>query len=274
MAEAATAGAVFANVLRRELKAAWRGAIGWWLPTALMLGMTLSIQPEMAKKGSMFEQKLEMMPQALMVAFGITAKNLADPVYYLATNFTLVQLLGAVFAGLLGAAALAREEAFGTAELLYATPAARRTIAGGKIAAALALIVLFDVGLLATALVSYASIGASLADVDVVIALFAATAALHAAAFGLGLLATVRLARPRGAPSLALGVVFGLYGLGVVGALDPRLSALRSLSPFRYAEPIQLVERHGAGGAIALVVLVVVSVVAAVMLFERKDIHA
>ena len=273
MVERAGHGSAFANVLRRELRAAWRGALGWWLPAALMLGLTLSLQPEMAKKGSLFEEKMEMMPAALKVAFGLTAKNLADPVFFLAMNFTLIQLLGAVFAGMLGAAALAREEAFGTAELLYATPAARRTIALGKVAAALALVVLFDALLMVVAFASYASIGVSLADPGVVVRLFATTMALHAAAFAIGLAVTVRLARPRAAPSLALGVVFGLYGVGVVGALDPRLSGLRSLSPFDYAAPVPLVEGHGSGGLV-LVAVVLAAISVALVLFERKDIHA
>lgn len=274
MAEAASRAAAFANVLRRELRAAWRGALGWWLPSALLLAMTLSMQPEMAKRGSLFEEKMEMMPKAVLIAFGISAKNLTDPVFYLAINFTLIQLLGAVFAGLLGAAALAREEAFGTSELLYVTPAPRRTIALGKIAAALLLVALFDAGLLVTTLASYAAIGASVERVGTVVTLFASTAALHAAAFGIGLLATVRMTRPRGATSLALGVVFGLYGLGVVGALDPRLASLRSLSPFHYAEPLRIVEGGGANGGLVLAAIVAATIVGALALFERKDIHA
>lgn len=274
MAEPIGAAGAFGNVLRRELRAGWRSALGWWLPTALLLAMTVSLQPEMAKKGSLFEQKLEMMPKAVMVAFGIVAKNLADPVYYLATNFMLVQLLGAVFAALLGAAALAREEAFGTSELLFAMPAGRRTIALGKIAAALGLVAAFDAGLLATTFATYAAIDVTLAQPGQVVALFGATAALHAAVFALGLLATVRTARPRGATSLALGVVFGLYGLGVVGSLSEQMSALRSLSPFHYAMPLRILEGDAVGGVATLLGIAVVAIAGALVLFERKDLRA
>lgn len=275
MAEPARAGTALVNALGRELRGAWRAALGWWLPTAAMLALTLSLQPEMAEKGSIFEQKLEMMPKAMLVAFGIEAKNLADPVYYLATNFTLIQLLGAMFAALLGSAALAREEAFGTAELLYAMPVRRRTVALGKVAAGLLLVLLFEVGLLAVAWGTYAGIGAAIGEPGALLGLFAAAGALHAAVYGLALVATVRLTRPRSAPSVALALVFGLYGLGVVGALSETLSALRRLSPFAHAEPLRVIEAGGATGGIAVLLAVVAATVAsATVLLERKDIHA
>lgn len=275
MAEAASTGAALVNVLRREMGASWRSALGWWLPTAAMLTMTLALQPEMAETGSMFEQKLALMPKAMLVAFGIEAKNLADPLYYLATNFTLIQLLGAMFAALLGSAALAREEAFGTSEMLYAMPVRRRTVALGKAAAGLALVLVFDAGLLAAAWGTYAGIGAEIGAPGAMVGLFAAAGALHAAVYGLALAATVRLARPRSATSVGLALVFGLYGLGVVGALSASLSALRKLSPFAYAEPMRVIEAGGASsGTLVLTAVAAVTVAAAVVMLERKDIHA
>lgn len=275
MAEPVTAGAALVNVLRRELAAAWRTALGWWLATAAMVALTLSMQPQMAEKGSLFEQKAEMMPKALLVAFGIAIENLGDPVFYLATNFTMIQLLGAVLAGLLGAAALAREEAYGTSELLFSLPVARRTVVLGKVAAALLVLLCFDVGLLAVSLATYAGIGASLAGAGKIVTLYATTLALHAAAFGLALLATVRTRRPRGATSLGLGLVFGLYGLGVVGALSGSMAALKKLSPFAYAEPLPIIQATGVpGGLWVLLAVTAATIAATVALFERKDLHA
>lgn len=287
MAEAATSGAALVNVLRRELAASWRSALGWWLAAAAIVVMTLSMQPQMAEKGGLFEQKVEMMPKALLVAFGIGIKNLTDPIYYLAVNFTMVQLLGAVLAGLLGSAALAREEAYGTSELLFALPVARRTVVLGKVAAGLSLVVCFDVALLGTSLATYAAIGASLADVAKIMKLYTTTATLHTACFGLALAATARARRPRGATSLGLGLVFGLYGIGVVGALSGAygfggggalggsLAGLRELSPFAHAEPLRIIESAGVpGGLWLLLAVTAVAIAATVALFERKDLHA
>jgi ABC-2 type transport system permease protein len=275
MAEAVSSRVALVNVLRRELAASWRTALGWWLPTAAMVAMTLSMQPQMAEKGSMFEQKVEMMPKALLVAFGIGIQNLADPVFYLATNFTMIQLLGAVMAGLLGSAAIAREEAYGTSELLFALPVARRTVVLGKVAAGLALLVCFDVALLAVTLTTYAGIGVSLAKAPAIVMLYGTTLALHGATYGLALVATVRSRRPRGATSLGLGLVFGLYGIGVVGALSESLAWLRELSPFAHAQPLRVIEAAGVpGGLWVLLAVTAATIAATVALFERKDLHA
>lgn len=274
MAERSGHGAAFLNVLRRELGAAWRGALGWWLPTAAMLAMTLSLQPEMAQKGSIFEQKLETMPKGLMVAFGVVAQNLADPVHYAATNFALITLLGAVFAGLLGAGLAAKEEALGTGELLYALPVARRTVLLGKAAAGLALVVTFDALLLVVAVVSYASIGVPLSDPWALASLFVASGALHASLVGIAMLAGISASRPRAAGSRGLAVVFGLYGLNVLGALSESLAALRGISPFRYAEPTRILAGGAEAGVVGLVVLALLTIAASVAIFERRDIHA
>lgn len=109
----------------------------------------------------------------------------------------------------------------------------------------------------------------------VVAAMFVVAGALFAAVFALGLLVTVRSSRPRNATSAALGLIFGLYGLNVVGSLNGSLAALRTLSPFRYAEAAQVVKAGGLpGGTLVLAVVALAAVAAACLLFERKDIHA
>lgn len=275
MPEPGSAASAFLRVLRRELGFAWRSLLAWAIPGMAMIGLTASMQPEMAKEGSLFVAKLEMVPKELLVAFGIQAPDLGDPASYLATNFTVYELLGAAFAGILGATVLSKEEAFGTGELLYTAPVARRTVVLAKVAAGLALVELYALGLAAAAFAAFAAVGVTLARPAVLAAMFVAAGALFAATFALGLLATVRSTRPRNATSVALGVIFGLYGLHVVGGLSDALAALRALSPFRYAEAARVVAAHGLPAEVAVLPAVtLVAVVVSCVLFERKDIHA
>lgn len=275
MAEPASAGAAFLNVFRRELGFAWRSLLVWSIPGMAMIGMTVSMQPEMSKEGSLFAAKLEMVPKEILIAFGAQGADFAEPASYLATNFTVYQLIGAAFAGILGATMLAKEEAFGTGELLYAMPVARRTVVLAKVAAGLVLVELFALGLAVAAFGTFAAIGVTLARPGVIAAMFLTAGALFASMFALGLLVTVRSSRPRNAASAALGLMFGLYGLNVVGALSGSLAALRGLSPFRHAEAAQVVAAGGIpGGVLILVALTIAATAAACLLFERKDLHA
>ena len=275
MARPATARAAFINVFQRELGFAWRSLLVWLLPGMGMIGLTVSMQPEMSKEGSLFAAKLDMVPKELLVAFGMKAADFGEPASYLATNFTIYELIGAVFAGILGATVLAKEEAFGTGEMLYTTPVTRRTVVLGKIAAGLVLVESFALGLAGATFGTFAAIGVRLEQPALVAAMFVVAGALFAAIFALGLLVTIRSSRPRNATSTALGLIFGLYGLNVVGALNESLAALRALSPFHYAEAARVVEIGGVpGGTLVLVVAALVSSGAACLLFERKDIHA
>lgn len=275
MPDPVPAVSAFAHVLRRELGCAWKSLLLWALPGMAMIALTASMQPEMSKEGSLFAEKLAMVPKELLIAFGVQGADFGEPASYLATNFTVYQLLGAAFAGILGATVLAKEEAYGTGEMLYAAPVSRRTVVLAKVAAGLVLVEMYALGLAAAAFGTFAAIGVTLARPGVIAAMFVAAGALFAAMFALGVLVTVRASRPRNATSVALGAMFGLYGLHVVGALNESLSALRGLSPFRYAEAARVVAAGGLPAHVAVLpAVMLVAVAVACVLFERKDIHA
>lgn len=275
MADPISSASAFAHVLRRELAFAWRSMILWMLPAMAMIGLTVSMQPEMSKEGSLFAEKLDMVPKEILITFGIQGADFGEPASYLATNFTVYELLGAAFAAILGATVLAKEEAFGTAELLYSSPVSRRPIVLAKVAAGLILTLTYALGLAAATFGTFAAIGVTITRPGVIAAMFAAAGALFAAMFALGLLVTARSSRPRNATSVALGALFGLYGLHVLGALNESLSWMRGLSPFRYAEAARVVAAGGLPADVAVLPAVtLVAVVVTCVLFERKDIHA
>jgi ABC-2 type transport system permease protein len=240
------------------------------VPAVGIVALTASLQPEMAKQGSLFQQKLEMMPRELLVAFGIGSVDLADPTAYLATNFGLVVLVGAVFAALVGATGLAREEAAGTAELLLAQPIGRRAVAVAKLACGLTLVVVWQGILALVAAATYAILDVPIGDRGAFASLFAGAGLVQAATLGFGMLATVRLGHPRSAPAIAMGVTLGSYVVGVLAALAPAVAGLRWLSPFHYAEPAEIVQSGGLPpSAFVLPIACAIAIV-----WARKDVHA
>lgn len=263
------------SVARHELRTHWRSALAWFIPAACMLAMTLSVQPQMGKAGSLFQLKLDTMPRELMVAFGVSAMELSDPVSYLATNFTLYMLLGALFAALMGSAALSREETLHTAELLLTQPVERHTIVLGKMAGGLTLVTAFEVGLTGAAFGAYAIAGVHVERPGLMLSLFVGSLLVHSAVYLVSVAATVMVSRARAATPVALAVVFGSYGLGVVSLVANRLEGLRWLSPFRYAEAADIVTAGALpASALGLVILGFLAVATALAAFNRRDIHA
>lgn len=266
---------IFSTLVLRELRRTKKSLLAWLAPAAILTAITVSVQPQMAREGSIFEQKMKLMPPELLAAFGMQNANLADPASYLATNFTMLTLLGAVFAALLGATLVTHEEAFGTGEMLWSLPVKRRTGLLAKVLVGVLLIAAWELGVGLVAFATFAAVGVDLPDPGAIVRLFVASGLVHLAMLGLALVVTVRMKRPRTAPSLGLGLAFGLYGAGVAASLAEELEGLRWVSPFRYAEPAAVV-RLGAlpDEAWALPVLLVLALAVAMFLFERKDLHA
>lgn len=272
---ASSAPRMFLTLARRELRRTRKGLVAWLVPAATLTALTVSVQPQMAQQGSVFEQKMKLMPPELLVAFGMRDANLTDPVSYLATNFTFILIIGAVFAALLGATLLTHEEAYGTGDMLWSLPMKRRVAVLAKVAVGILLIVVWEVAVAAVALATFKGAGVTLSDPGRVGLLFAGGAFVHLAVLGIALVATVRTRRPRAAATTGLGVALGLYGAGVGAALAEKLAALKWLSPFRYAEP-SAIARTGAlpDEAWLLPVVLIATVVVAIVVYERKDLHA
>lgn len=262
-------------VMKRELSQAMRALLGWTLPAAGLTAMTASLQPEMSKEGSIMQAKLDLMPKEMLAAFGVERMDLANPISYLATNGALIALLGALFAGTLGAALITKEEAFGTGEILFSLPVSRTRIVVSKIAAALVPVVAFDVVVYIAARGTYGVVGVDIADEGLFASLFVGNALLHVSLFALSLVSTIRLKRPRQATPFALAIVFGLYGLGVVGALSDSLAFVGALSPFRAVDMATIVKEGGLSmRALVLALVSVAALVGTERLFVRKDLHA
>ncbi len=262
-------------IARRELGAQLRGALAWSVPTIGLLGITLAIQPEMSKSGSLFEAKLALLPPEVLAGFGMQTTRLSDPLVWLATNFTTPALLAGLFAGLLGASLLAREEQHHTAELLLVQPVSRAVIVLGKVLAAVALSFAVTAVMTIVSLAIYAAIDVGAYDVAGLVLMFLGLWWCELVVLALSLVASVLVPRARSATAVGLGVTFGLWGAGVVGAVSERLSMLAWLSPFHAADPAHITSTGSLPAtAFALPLVAFAAVALTIACYRRKDIHA
>jgi len=260
-------------VLQRELRAHARGALAWWLAVAGMLALVCALQPSLAN--GLLAAKLESMPEAMRRAFGLELVDFHRPAAYLATNFLYVTLSAALIAARLGAAAIAREEALHTAELLYTQPVARTRILAGKAAAVATYAVAFPAGLAAVALPVLAAVADRPLEVGVAASLFAGTAALAVCFAGIGMLVAASVRDARSAAGIALGIALGTWFLGLVSALAPAVAPLRWLSPYKLVEPAAIAA-HGLdpAGVGTLLAVGAVCGALAILRYRRRDIPA
>jgi len=266
----------FRILLARELRANLRSALSWMVPVAGLLALTCALQPSFAGNGGLLEAKIQAMPEAMRRGLGLALVDFQRPAAYLAANFLFVSLTGALFAALLGAGVVAREETLHTAELLYAQPVSRAQVLAGKAAAVALYALAFPLAMGAVAVPILAAVAARPVEPGLMIALFAGAAAVNLAFAGAGMLAAALVREPRSAAGVALALALGTYFVGVISAIAATAAPLRWLSPYKLVEPAAVVARGGLDpvAGIALVGLGLALVAAAIAGYRRRDLHA
>lgn len=259
-------------VLTRELRASFRTFLAWSIPLAGMLALVCVLQPSLAN--GPLGAKLQSMPEVMRHAFGLELVDFHSPVAYLATNALTFTVGVALFASLLGASIIAKEETLHTAELLYAQPACRSRILAGKLGAvaiyALALplgLALVSTGLLE--LVADRHVEPAMAG------LWLANAAVALGFAGLGALVAATVRDARTATGATLAVVLGAYFVGLLSMMTSVTEPLRYLSPFKWNEPVA-VAAHGLSvlGVVGAIVLGAGAAIVAIRRYRHRDLHA
>lgn len=263
------------NLFRREMRANLRSLVIWALSVAALSVLVMSIYPSIARDAAKFEELLASYPKQIIQALGLNQVDLADPLGLYATeSYLWVTLLGGLFAAILGASLLAKEEDEKTVEYLLARPISRGRVVAEKALTYLVYLVAFN---LVAALSAYAAFGAFVERAwsgKVLLLLLVAPFFVHLAFASLGLLSGLFWTRRRSVYSVSVGLVVGTYFLGMVAGLAKGHEWLRWLSPFSYVSATDIVAKQALNWG-NLLILVVVSAAAlggAYLLYRRRDI--
>jgi ABC-2 type transport system permease protein len=262
-----------ALVFRHELRASLRTWLVWVVPVGAMVAMTSALQPSLA--AGPLAAKLDSMPDLLRKAFGLEVVDFHRPAAYLATNFTTVSLSAALFAGLLGAAMIAKEEVLHTAEVLFAQPTSRTRILLGKLGALVVYTLAFPLVLAVIAMVVLGIVADRPLEPLAIAELFLGATAIALCFAGLGMLVAALVSDKRSAGGAALGVVLGTYFLGILSAIAEPAAPLGWLSPHELAKAPHIL-MHGLDPlrVTLLVALGAGSATLAFAFYRRRDIHA
>lgn len=134
------------NIFKLEFKSTRRSMILWSCIVSGILILFMSFFPSMANSDmvQLMQAKIDAMPKAMLAAFGLSRlPNFTHIIEYFAYIFQFLVLAGAVYAALLGASSLIKEESDGTIEYLYAQPVTRTQIVTQKLLSAVGSYVLF-----------------------------------------------------------------------------------------------------------------------------------
>lgn len=262
------------QVLRRELQANRKSWVVWTIALAALSLMMMSVYPSFRQDSANLEAMMDLFPEAFAKIFGLDQLSMAEPIGFYATEaYFMVILFGSLYAAILGASIMAKEEDDKTIEFLLARPLSRNRMLANKFLALLVLLVLFNLGIGLVTFASFAAfdVGAysSTTLLRLVIAPLFAHITFASLAFGLSLF----FVRRKSATSMAIGMVIGLYFVDVLATLSEKFEILRYFTPYYYVEAVGIV--HNGIKPVSVMVLLgvtAISLVTSFLLYNRRDI--
>jgi ABC-2 type transport system permease protein len=267
------------NVYKLEWKSLFRGFLLWTLIVCGLLVLFMAFYPSMKNEAmkELVGVKLNAMPPAVLKAFGISSlPDFTNITYYFSYVVQYMDITAAVYAAMLGASSLIREESDGTIEYLYAQPVTRKTVVLQKMLANLSVYALFVMAMGAVTAVLYAAmkpegsdLAALLADVKII---YAGMFFMGAVFLAVGFLASALLRSAKQAVSFSLGIVFSTFILGIAAVVVKQLEFFKYFSPINYVKPEELV-KSGFQAEYVWIGLAVTAVCTAAtfILYQRKD---
>ena len=268
------------NIFRREFRHGLFAMILWWLCLSALTVLYLSFYPSMADAGfqELLESKLSFMPTVVLQAFDLMEiPDFTNLLEFFGFILQIIGIAAVIYAVILGASSLAREEGDGTIEFLYAKPVSRAKILFSKWFAVFSLYFLFTLGGYAVGITGCyfvmpegVSFSALLYDVAL---LYLGQLFVGSIFLCISFLCSAMFSSVKGAVSLSLALFFITYALGIFGTYLPNADWLLYLSPYHYAMPQELIRL---GGFRLLYTgigfgIMVVSVLLSYLVYRKKD---
>ncbi|MGB4441165.1 MAG: ABC transporter permease subunit [Coriobacteriia bacterium] len=261
------------NVFLREFRAYRKSMITWMISLSGIVGLFMALYPAFAHDVEGLNEVLANFPEAITALVNITPETFMSVLGFYGYLLSFAWLAASIQAMNLGVGIISKETSGKTADFLMTKPVRRAEIVTGKLAAALAVILIMNVVFVA---VSYLAVVATGASFDgAILLLMASTLLLLQLVFlALGALFSVTIPKIKSVVAVSLPTVFAFYIIGAIGDVLENVE-LRWISPFRYFDPVYMIAERGLEPEYLLVVaaFVVLATAATYVIFAKRDIH-
>ena len=260
------------TLVQHELKQSRISLIVWTLSIASLLAVCVFLYPSMKNEMDAVSEMFSSMG-SFTAAFGMDKVSFGTLIgFYVVECGNIVGLGGAFFAALCGISVLAKEEKEHTAEFLMTHPVSRWRVVTDKLIAVIFQLVILNVAVYLTAVVSIALIGEDIPWKELSL--------LHLAYFFLqvetatvcfGISAFLR----RSGMGIGLGIAMLFYFLNLVANITEEADFLKYITPFGYAEGADIVNSLSVNGEMLAVgvAFTVAGIVISYVKYCKKDLR-
>jgi ABC-2 type transport system permease protein len=260
----------------RELRAGRRSFLNWSIPSAFLIWLTMVSFPTMSKNAAQTLELMKSLPAGLRAAFGLDKLDLGEALgYFSARAYVSFALIGGLYITTYGASLLSKEESERTSEFLLTKPISRSQVVLQKAAVLLIYVLAFGAMAAAVTFACFALYVEKAYSLPKLLSLLLGISLIIFCFSGIGFGASAFLSKAKSATSLALGITTSLFVLGTVSATSESLQWMKWLTPFKYADSIEIMF-NGLQPAKCLVLVAAgcLGFFLAWRQYQSKDIHA
>ncbi len=260
------------TIVKHELRQGRVSLLIWTCAIVLLLGINVLLYPEMKSQLDDVNDMFSSMG-SFTAAFGMDRLSFGMfKDYYALECGSVLGLGGGIFASLLAAGMLSKEEKEHTAEFLLAHPVSRKRIISEKLAAVFAEITVMNLIVFAMAIGCTKAIGEEIPWKEAgLIHLAYYILQLELAGICFGISAFMR----RGSVGVGLGLAITLYFLSLIANITESAKPLKYVTPYSYCEGADIVTNGSLDWVkVALgLAICALCVLAAYLKYPRKDIQ-
>lgn len=254
-----------------EMKSAWKSLLVWNVCIVGFMVFAMSMFPSFSDMGSSLDEMMAGFSPEMVKAFRFDVIDFTNPMDYICYMFQYFLVAMGSLAILTGGNIISKEESDQTIDFLYAQPVTRTYIAVSKIAAAFAQMIvtaiLFFVGtwgILEIVTDDYDFKGLVILCVGIVLFMMLFTS--------IGFVLGHFIVKPGRRLPFALGIVFVLFFLDIMGKISEDVEVMKHLTPYHWYDGIELLENGFSPVYLAVTIgIIVVGMGLTGLLYTRKD---
>ena len=263
------------TIFIREWKRNRKSLFIWSFSISILQFLQISVYPSFAENLESTKEFLQALPEGLLKAFAMDQLDIVNILEYFGFKaYLLLTLFGGIFAILLAANILVKEESDKTIEFLLTKPVTRINIVTQKLLLILLNIFLFNLIIAAVSYVSFEVYKTEDYSLRIFFLLFAGAFLLHLTFAGIGLASSAFLRKTKTVYPLAIEIVLITYFLNIIANMTEKLDFLKYFSPFKYVDAPDIVinGRIDTVYLFIMFVLIAVSIGFTYFYYQKKDI--
>ena len=262
------------NIFLRELKAnsksllIWSGFIVFFVYMGMAKFSAFAADEEMLKI-------LDSMPQELLNVFQLQAFNLTTVSGYFGVMFTYFALISAIFAAMLGSDIISKEERDKTVEFSLTLPITRAKLVTGKILAAVVNCIVFTLVIWGASYFMTQTYEPATSFYEFLSLCVFAMFVIEIIFLAIGVFLGSAMKQFKRASAVTVSLLLGTYAFSIISGLSESLDFLKYLSPFKYFNPVMLLNESKIEPQYLWISLgiVVVSIAGAYITYSKRDLY-